>query len=116
MRGNHRTTQIFITIFFIFLLALPAFIKKETISKPGDITSNNSASALKFFGFYLEDVSEQAGIDFQHQSPELDPQLNHILPQIASMGASISICDFDRDGWKDLYCSKLNARTPETVR
>ena len=103
MTGNKRTTQIFITIFFIFLLALPAFIKKETESKTKDASTSNAASALKFFGFYLEDVSEQAGIDFQHQSPDLDPQLNHILPQIASMGASISVCDFDRDGWKDLY-------------
>lgn len=103
MTGNQRTTQIFITIFFIFLLALPAIIKKETISKPKDAITDNSASALKFFGFYLEEVSQQAEIDFVHQSPELDPRLNHILPQIASMGASISICDFDRDGWKDLY-------------
>ena len=93
--GNQRTTQIFITIFFIFLLALPAIIKKETVSKVKDASTSNTASALKFFGFYLEDVSEQAGIDFQHQSPDLDPQLNHILPQIASMGASISVCDFD---------------------
>jgi hypothetical protein len=103
MTGKKITTQIFITIFFIFLLALPAIIKKETISKPKNAISNNSASALKFFGFYLEEVSRQSGIDFIHQSPELDPRLNHILPQIASMGASISICDFDRDGWKDIY-------------
>ena len=85
------------------LLSLPAFIKKETINRPAKSSSNHSASALKFFGFYLEEVSEQVGIDFNHQGPELDPQLNHILPQIASMGAAVSVCDFDQDGWNDLY-------------
>ncbi len=103
MTRNHNITKISVTIFFIVLLSLPAFIKKETINKAREDITNNSASALKFFGFYLEEVSEQVGIDFNHQSPELDPQLNHILPQIASMGAAISVCDFDQDGWNDLY-------------
>ena len=38
-----------------------------------------------------------------HQAPELDPRLNHIMPQVASMGASVSIVDFDHDGWPDIY-------------
>jgi hypothetical protein len=98
-----KITKAFITIFFIVLLILPAIIKKETISQPKDSSSNNAATAIKFFGFYLEEVSDQTGIDFQHKSPALDPKLEHILPQIASVGASISVCDFDRDGWNDLY-------------
>ncbi len=101
--GNQNIAKVSVTAFFIVLLILPAIIKKETLSRPATKTSNNSATALKFFGFYLEEASRQAGIDFTHQSPELDPRLNHILPQIASMGASISICDFDQDGWNDLY-------------
>ena len=27
----------------------------------------------------------------------------HIMPQVASMGAAVSVADFDRDGWQDLY-------------
>lgn len=100
---NKKITQILITAFFVILLALPAFIKKEINNTDKEANSNNSISALKFFGFYLEEVSGKAGIDFKHQSAELDPQLSHILPQIASMGASVSVSDFDRDGWKDLY-------------
>lgn len=38
-----------------------------------------------------------------HQGPTLDPKLNHIMPQVASMGAAVSIVDFDRDGWEDIY-------------
>ena len=54
-------------------------------------------------GFYLQEVSHAAGVDFVHQAPTLDPRLDHIMPQVASMGASVSIVDFDRDGWPDIY-------------
>jgi len=106
MSGKTRKQQIVkaaTVAFFIVLLVLPAIIKKETISRTIDNSSANLESALKFFGCYLEEVSEQAGFDFVHESPALDHRLDHILPQIASMGASISVCDFDRDGWNDLY-------------
>lgn len=55
------------------------------------------------YGFVLTEVSEQSGINFLHTEPMLDAALDHIRPQVASMGASVSIVDFDRDGWQDLY-------------
>jgi hypothetical protein len=106
MRGKYSKqvmAKVLVTTFFIILLILPAFIKKETLSRPGETAASNSASALKFFGFYLEEVSVEAGINFIHESPILDPKIEHILPQIASMGASVSVVDFDKDGWNDLY-------------
>jgi hypothetical protein len=48
-------------------------------------------------------VSKEVGIDFTHQAPTLDVKLEHIMPIIASMGASVSVVDFDRDGWPDLF-------------
>ncbi|HEX8844060.1 MAG TPA: CRTAC1 family protein [Pyrinomonadaceae bacterium] len=59
--------------------------------------------ALSRYGFKLEEVSRASGIDFKHQAPTLDPKLDHIMPQVASMGAAVSVVDFDRDGWQDLY-------------
>jgi len=115
MTRNQNITKISVTIFFIVLLSLPAFIKKGTINRPTDSSSSNSTSALKFFGFYLEEVSGQAGIDFKHQSPELDPQLNHILPQIASMGAAVSVVDFDQDGWNDLYLTNSHLESKNAL-
>lgn len=55
------------------------------------------------YGFQLKEVSRDVGIDFVHSAPTLDAKLAHIMPQVASMGASVSVVDFDRDGWHDLY-------------
>jgi enediyne biosynthesis protein E4 len=63
----------------------------------------DTQAALSRHGFYLEDVSERAGIHFVHQAPTLDHKLDHIMPLVASMGAAVSIVDFDRDGWADIY-------------
>jgi hypothetical protein len=60
--------------------------------------------SLKRYGFHLRECAKECGIDFMHESPnQLDPKLNHILPIIASMGASVTVVDFNRDGWPDLY-------------
>ena len=59
--------------------------------------------ALKRYGFSLREVSREAHIDFVHQAPTLDAKLDHIMPIIASMGAAVSIVDFDRDGFPDIY-------------
>ena len=60
-------------------------------------------TALARHGFYLQEVSRAAGVNFVHQGPTLDHKLDHIMPEVASMGASVSIVDFDRDGWPDIY-------------
>lgn len=67
-------------------------------------------SALKKYGFCLEPEDNRSiGINFRHECPELDPKLNNIAPQIASMGAAVSIVDVDNDGWNDIYFT--NSRT-----
>jgi enediyne biosynthesis protein E4 len=33
----------------------------------------------------------------------LDAKLGHIMQQVASMGAAVSVVDYDRDGWPDIY-------------
>jgi hypothetical protein len=60
-------------------------------------------TAMNRYGFFLQEVSKQSGVDFVHHSPALDPLIEPILPQIASMGASVSISDFNNDGWNDIY-------------
>src|SRR3954468_17842646 len=61
------------------------------------------SDAVRRYGFRLEQVNTAAGIDFVHAPPTFDRQLEHIMPQIASTGASVTVVDFDRDGWQDFY-------------
>ena len=77
--------------------------------------SVSKQTALERYGLYLQEVSEEAGIGFQHQAPELDPQLDHIMPQVASMGASVSVVDYDNDGWKDLYVTNSKQGTENAL-
>jgi hypothetical protein len=55
------------------------------------------------FGFRLQASAKAMGVDFMHQAPTFDPRLDHIMPQVAAMGASVTVADFDRDGWQDFY-------------
>jgi len=92
--------RIAIAILFVGLLATPLVIRRIAAHNTAGATP---ASALARYGFHFEEVSKAAGIDFHHTSPHLDHKLAHIMAQIASMGAAVSIADFDRDGWPDIY-------------
>jgi enediyne biosynthesis protein E4 len=98
-----RFFRILIAVAFLALLALPIIMRHVHSAPERNYRNRDTATALARYGFYLEEVSGTLGIQFTHQSPELDPLINPILPQIASMGASVSVCDFDNDGWNDFY-------------
>jgi len=102
MTGN-RIAKALLVIFFVGLLATPFVIKRISAARDADRSKFDTKTALARHGFYLEEVSHAAGINFVHQSPQLDPKLSPIMPEVASMGASVSIVDFDRDGWPDIY-------------
>ena len=102
MTGN-RIARFFLSLFFVALLATPFVIKRMAAGHEADKSKSDAKTALARHGFYLEEVSHAAGIKFVHQSPKLDPKLAPIMPEVASMGASVSIVDFDRDGWPDIY-------------
>lgn len=96
--------QILVSTFFIMLLSVPIMLGLKSI--PAKKTQSNKQAkntAIDLFGFYLEEVNDAIGVDFVHQPPTLDSKLEHILPQIASVGASVSVCDFNQDGWNDFY-------------
>lgn len=95
--------RILVSIFFVALLLTPVVMKKLSTRQASGQVKFDTKAALANHGFYLTEVSHQAGIDFIHQGPKLDPKLASIMPEVASMGASVSIVDFDRDGWPDIY-------------
>ena len=104
MKLNKKLARTVAIVLFIGLLIITLFA-----SHIGIFNSHNSIdvaqkeTALKKYGFYLEPVNKEADINFKHTCPDVDPKLNNIKMQIASMGASVSICDYDNDGWNDIY-------------
>ena len=90
-------------IVFGVLLAVPFYLKYAASKEEQETQRVKTEKAVNEYGFYFTEVSEESGVDFKHQSPILDPLFEPIMPQIASMGAAVSVCDFNRDGWSDFY-------------
>jgi len=83
--------------FFALLIAMPVVLKRVS-ERPASIgAAPQRDTVLARYGFCFQEVAKAAGIDFTHQAPTLDARLAHIMPQIAAMGAAVSIVDVDRD-------------------
>jgi enediyne biosynthesis protein E4 len=95
--------RIVVSVIFVALVFSPLAIKQSSARRDAEKSKLDVQTALGRHGFYFEEVSHAVGVNFVHRAPTLDPKLNHIMPQVASMGASVSIVDFDRDGWPDIY-------------
>jgi hypothetical protein len=102
MKGR-PTARILLTIIFFSLLAVPLVLKHFRTRGENANASLDANAAVSRYGFHLAEVSKSAGVNFVHQAPTLDHKLDHIMPQVASMGAAVSIVDYDRDGWADIY-------------
>jgi hypothetical protein len=85
-----------LAVVFLAMLATPAIIRRLNSVAPGN------EAALRY-GFRLTETAKAAGIQFVHEAPTLDVKLAHIMPQMASMGAAVSVVDVDADGHADLY-------------
>src|SRR6266568_1768322 len=92
---DNRMARGILGLFLLVLLAIPFAIKqmsgRQVVGSPLD----TKTAALTRHGFYLEEAASAAGINFVHRAPTLDHQLDHIMPEVASMGAAVSIVDFD---------------------
>ena len=96
-----RIIQPFLLVLFVSLLGSVAWLNhRMTLPEPPPIPAPD---VLARYGFVLQEVAHQSGIDFTHHAPTLDPALAPIMPQVASMGASVTVADFDKDGWPDIY-------------
>jgi len=98
-----KTARIILLIIFVALIATPVVLKRLSQRRAAAIAKTDPSTSLSRYGFYLQEVSQASHINFKHQAPTLDHRLDHIMPQVASMGAAVSVVDFNRDGWSDLY-------------
>jgi hypothetical protein len=95
--------RILLAALLLGMLATPVLLKHLAARNAPARPDVDRTAALTRYGFYLEEVAKAIGLDFRHEAPTLDPQLDHISALVASMGAAVSVVDFDRDGWQDLY-------------
>jgi hypothetical protein len=101
-----HTKRTFVTMLFVGMLVGPAVYYRlsshagwrSEASRPVE-----SKELLQRYGFVLHESARGAGLDFKHQPPRIDSRLDHIGPQVAAMGASIAVVDYDRDGFYDFY-------------
>ncbi|HEV7747206.1 MAG TPA: CRTAC1 family protein [Pyrinomonadaceae bacterium] len=98
-----RPVKVLLAVIFVALLAVPLVLRRLAARRETGKSKLEASQAMMRFGFHLEEVARASGITFVHQAPTLDHKLDHIMPQVASMGAGVSIVDFDRDGWQDIY-------------
>src|SRR5690625_5386228 len=106
---NQKYARAVISGIFVLLLMVPYGIRKMAqLEEPG--IGSDREEALDRYGFFLEDVTEEAGIDFVHKRATPDEKLNHILPQISSVGASVSVADFNNDGRSEEHTAELQSR------
>src|SRR3954454_12125364 len=90
------------TIAFVAALAAVPVLNRSSAT---DVGTSVSSSGLARYGFRLEEVSKRLGVDAVHHAPTFDSQFEHIMPQVAAMGAAVAVADFDGDGWQDFYAT-----------
>jgi hypothetical protein len=98
-----RSARVLLAVIFVALLAIPIVIQRISARRAAANVNLDRHAALARYGFHFEEVSRAAGVNFVHQAPAFDHKLDPIMPEVASMGASVSIVDYDRDGWPDIY-------------
>src|SRR5690606_26547644 len=99
-RPMRRYARPLLALVFLGLLATPSLMRRYS-GRASVVEAG--VDPLQRYGFRFTEVSRDAGVDFVHQGPTLDPKLAHIMPQVASMGAAVSVVDVDNDGWDDFY-------------
>jgi hypothetical protein len=101
--SGRKLARIVLVVVFVGLISVPLVMKKLAARRAQANATIGEKAALNRYGFHLEEVAKASGVNFKHQAPTLDHRLDHIMPQVASMGAAVSVVDFNRDGWADLY-------------
>jgi hypothetical protein len=100
-----RARALWVVWFAVLAGSLFAMVRLNTMASGSVATSNR-------FGFTLAESAKQLGVDFVHQGPTFDHKLDHIMPQVASVGAAVAVADFNRDGWPDFYVTNSADGSP----
>jgi hypothetical protein len=94
--------RLVLSVVFAGLLLTPFLIRRLGAPDPARAVPPAAGGSMPY-GFRLTESAKAAGLEFLHEAPTLDARLTHIMPQVASMGAAVSVVDVDADGLADLY-------------
>ncbi len=72
-----------LAIFFVGLLLVPSLARRVAADRQSARTALNMKTSLARHGFYLQEVSKAAGVNFMHEAPTLDSKLAGIMPEVA---------------------------------
>jgi hypothetical protein len=95
-----------IAVPFFAAIALAARLDSGPIRTPTDAAHP---------GFALQNHAAAMGIDFVHRRPVFDPMIADVEPHVAALGASVSVADFDDDGWADVYFTSSRFGHPNAL-
>lgn len=111
---RETVSRILAAVIFAVLISIP-FGMRTYSNWMNSEEYTGREEVLQRYGFYLEDVTQASGVDFRHHRATVDEKLSHILPQISSVGASVSVADFNNDGFPDLYFTSSEFGTPNAL-
>jgi hypothetical protein len=106
MSGHPNVRRAIIAVPFFAAIGLAIRLDSGPIRPPVDASRP---------GFSLHDETAAAGIHFIHHRPTFDPKIANIEPHVAALGASVSVADFDGDGWPDLYFTNSRFGSPNAL-
>ena len=95
---RRRAARVAWAILFAASVAAVPVLNRQTIG-----ASAPAGDGSLRYGFRLTEAARASRVDFTHAGPTFDARLNHIMPQVAAMGAAVAVADFNRDGWQDFY-------------
>src|SRR5688572_12391262 len=101
--SRERTLRLIWAAMLVASLVAVAALNRASAGTASTGREPAAASDGARHGFRLEESAKRSGIDFVHEAPVFDARLEHIMPQVAALGAAVAVGDFDRDGWQDLY-------------
>jgi enediyne biosynthesis protein E4 len=102
-RDSRRLRLVWSAVLAVSLVGVAALDRSARGQEGAAGPAAPATSALSRYGFMLHEESHRLGVDFVHKGPRFDPQLDPIMPEVASMGAAVAVADFDHDGWQDFY-------------
>ena len=105
-RPSQTVRRAIIAVPFFAAIALAFRLNSGPIGAPADAANP---------GFVLTDATKAAGITFVHKRPSFDPKIANVEPHVAALGASVSVADFDSDGWPDLYFTNSRFGEPNAL-